>query len=256
MRTRTWGERATLLAFVVTAGLAWGSPFGAPFRLLVVLFHELGHAGAALLTGGEVLEIAVRLDESGHALTRGGWELGVLNAGYLGAQAIGLGLVGLGRALPRVGATFLAGTFAAGAWWSGLSLAGAACLVAAALTCAAVAAASRTLTDVRAPADGRGVRRSSGPSSGPAARPAARDPRGWMLRWIVQGLGVLAIVHAVLDAGSDFGVGDAALLAARTWIPAAAWSTLWITTGTAITIAWAHAEVRGSVRSSGRPSGP
>lgn len=253
---RSWSERIGLVGLVLVSGLAWGSPLGAPFRLLVVLFHELGHAGAALATGGEVLEISVHLDESGYALTRGGWELLVLNAGYLGAQAIGLGLVALGRAFPRVGATFLVANFAAGAWWSGLSLAGVACFVAAALTCAATVAASRPSTVVGAAAGGRGVPRASGASSRIAGVPAARDPRGWMLRWIVQGLGVLAIVHSVLDAGSDFGVGDAALLASRTWIPAAVWSALWITTGTAITIGWAYAESRGSVTSFGRPSGP
>ncbi len=227
---RSWAERAALVGLAVGAGVAWSSPLGAPLRLLVVLFHELGHAGAAVLTGGEVLEIAVRLDASGHALTRGGAEVWVLNAGYLGAQAIGFALVELGRAHPRTGAALLCACFVAGAYWAGWSLAGAVCVLAVVVTVMAIVAASR---------------REAASGSDPART----------LRWAVQALGVLAIVHAVLDAASDHGAGDAALLAARTWVPAIVWSALWVTTGTALAVVWARTALRG-VRSSGRPSGP
>jgi hypothetical protein len=229
---RSATEVAALAGGVLLAGLAWSSPLGAPLRILVVLFHELGHAGAALVTGGEVLEIAVRLDESGHALTRGGWELVVLNAGYLGAQGIGLALVQVGRRLPLGGGGLLAGLFAVGAWWSGVSLAGVACVAACGLAGWATLRAARS-TDASVP--------------------------GWRARalgWGVQGVGVLAVVHAVLDAASDFGAGDAALLASRTWVPGFAWSALWVLSGSALTVAWARAELVSALRSAGTPSGP
>ncbi len=61
-----------------------------PFRLFVVLLHEVSHGLAAILSGGAVVSIAIRADEGGACLTRGGWPFLILNAGYLGSLLFGV----------------------------------------------------------------------------------------------------------------------------------------------------------------------
>ncbi len=86
-----------VLAAVLGVGLAcWPLPWLWPLRLLVVGFHELGHAALVVLTGGEVVAVVVAPDESGHVLSRGGWPLAILQGGYLGSVCGGLGLLWLG----------------------------------------------------------------------------------------------------------------------------------------------------------------
>lgn len=63
-----------------------------PLRVLVVVFHELSHAAAALLTGGMVESISFNKNEGGVAWTRGGSGFWISTAGYLGSLAIGAGL--------------------------------------------------------------------------------------------------------------------------------------------------------------------
>lgn len=88
--------RELLLAGAVALTLAalWSTPLGAPVRIAVVGLHELGHAGAALLSGGEVLHVAVRPTEVGETLSRGGWRAFILWAGYPVPLAIGAALLG------------------------------------------------------------------------------------------------------------------------------------------------------------------
>ena len=92
---------ALLAACVVGAVLLWWSPVMLPFRLFVTMVHELGHALAALLTGGEVLGIVIRLDGSGVTLVRGGSLLVVASAGYVGSSLFGAGLLLLARVRAR-----------------------------------------------------------------------------------------------------------------------------------------------------------
>src|SRR6266849_171052 len=64
-----------------------------PFRLLVVLMHESGHAAATLLVGGSVERIQVRPDEAGVTLGRivpSMWrQIVVSSAGYVGSTVSG-----------------------------------------------------------------------------------------------------------------------------------------------------------------------
>jgi hypothetical protein len=60
-----------------------------PFRLFVTYVHEAGHGTAALLTGGEFLRFEVFPNGTGFAVTRGGSQLVILPAGYLGAALFG-----------------------------------------------------------------------------------------------------------------------------------------------------------------------
>jgi len=78
--------------YVLCTGLAmafWDTGLIKPFRFFVVLVHEVNHAAAALLTGGEVVEIRTHWNESGHTLARGGIYPLISAAGYVGSALIG-----------------------------------------------------------------------------------------------------------------------------------------------------------------------
>lgn len=82
-----------LAALVVATLLLWSTPLVYPVKVLVVLFHEMSHGLAAMLTGGEVDRLALSADLGGVAYTRGGWPLAILPAGYLGSMAWGAALL-------------------------------------------------------------------------------------------------------------------------------------------------------------------
>jgi hypothetical protein len=56
-----------------------------PFKLIVTILHETGHALGALLTGGIVDSIQINPDGSGWCKTGGGMHGVVLMGGYLGS---------------------------------------------------------------------------------------------------------------------------------------------------------------------------
>jgi Peptidase M50B-like len=61
-------DRKLLVAFAVSAAigiLLWDNPAVYPFKLLVVLMHESGHAAATLLVSGHVQSISVSPNEGG-----------------------------------------------------------------------------------------------------------------------------------------------------------------------------------------------
>lgn len=84
-----WGELWALLGIMAGVVLLWSTPIIYPLRLLVVFYHELSHAAAALLTGGSVLEISIVPGEGGQTVTQGGSPFFILSAGYLGSLVIG-----------------------------------------------------------------------------------------------------------------------------------------------------------------------
>jgi hypothetical protein len=73
----------------VIVWVLWETPIVYPIKIFVVTLHELGHALAAIVTGGEVLAIQIFPDQGGLTLTRGGSELIILSAGYLGSVLAG-----------------------------------------------------------------------------------------------------------------------------------------------------------------------
>src|SRR5437016_6094903 len=82
------------LAVSFVAGLVFWTAWPLwPFRLLVVLMHESGHAAATLLTGGSVESIQVRPDEAGMTIGRivpSIWrQIVVSSAGYVGSTVSG-----------------------------------------------------------------------------------------------------------------------------------------------------------------------
>src|SRR4051794_27807373 len=61
-------DRKLLFALLASAALGlflWRHPVLFPFKLLVVLMHETGHAVASLLVGGSVSSIIVMPNEGG-----------------------------------------------------------------------------------------------------------------------------------------------------------------------------------------------
>lgn len=87
-------REAVLLSVVVVVVFAlWDTVFVYPLKILTVLFHEMSHALAALLTGGEVLAIHLTSQQGGACLTRGGNAFLVTSAGYVGSMLFGAALI-------------------------------------------------------------------------------------------------------------------------------------------------------------------
>ncbi|MDP6042412.1 MAG: M50 family metallopeptidase, partial [Candidatus Latescibacteria bacterium] len=85
------------LLLAVIALALWDTPVVKPFRVFVIWIHEMGHAGMALATGGEVEELRVRWNESGHVISRGGIFPLISSAGYVGSAVLGALLIYSGR---------------------------------------------------------------------------------------------------------------------------------------------------------------
>ncbi|MBQ38755.1 MAG: hypothetical protein CME04_20400 [Gemmatimonadaceae bacterium] len=96
-RTATilWRFRFHFLC-AVGALLLWNTALIKPFRVFVVMVHEVCHASASLMTGGDVIEMHTAWEESGHTLTSGGWPPLIISAGYVGSALIGAALIGAG----------------------------------------------------------------------------------------------------------------------------------------------------------------
>lgn len=69
--------------------LLWNTPVVYPIKILVVCLHELSHALAALLTGGQVVSIQIFPNQGGLTTTRGGSLFVILSAGYVGSALAG-----------------------------------------------------------------------------------------------------------------------------------------------------------------------
>jgi hypothetical protein len=77
------------LVAALVAYFFWNTPFVYPLKIFVVFLHELSHGLAALVTGGSIERIELSTAEGGLCITRGGNELLILNAGYLGSLLFG-----------------------------------------------------------------------------------------------------------------------------------------------------------------------
>lgn len=93
-------EVVILIALLLATFFFWDSVALYPVKAFVVLLHELGHAAAAVLTGGAVERIELSSNLGGVCWSRGGWRLLVLPAGYLGSMLFG-GLILVAAARTR-----------------------------------------------------------------------------------------------------------------------------------------------------------
>jgi hypothetical protein len=185
------------IAFVVF----FDSRVAYPFRLFVVFLHEIGHAVAAVLTGGRVLSIGISANEGGVCVTQGGIPFLVLNAGYLGSLLFGALFLVLGtrrRNAPRVIAAI--GVFTAVAallyvrTWFGFAY-------------TLVAGLLLLLVAMK-------------------LRPEASE-------WLLAAIGSMSMLYALADIASDVilrhsGQSDAAALARLTHVPSVVWGFAWI----------------------------
>ncbi len=71
----------------------WQTPAVVPLKILVVFFHEVSHAIATVVTGGDVVSLSISNRFSGEVWSRGGNRFITLTAGYLGSLLIGVGLL-------------------------------------------------------------------------------------------------------------------------------------------------------------------
>lgn len=67
----------------------WKYPIILPIKIFVVFLHEFSHALATWLTGGEVLDLTLSVQQGGAVTSRGGNRFIIASAGYLGSLILG-----------------------------------------------------------------------------------------------------------------------------------------------------------------------
>ncbi|KAK8064499.1 hypothetical protein PG994_007137, partial [Apiospora phragmitis] len=112
-----------IAAYVVAIALLWNLPYVRwslwPFKMLVIAFHEFGHAITAVLTGGHVKSISLDPREGGVTHMVGGKSAITLPAGYLGSSLIGALLIfcGFDIVASKIASMVLAVCFLLTLWW-------------------------------------------------------------------------------------------------------------------------------------------
>ncbi|KAL4946106.1 hypothetical protein BDV06DRAFT_183146 [Aspergillus oleicola] len=111
-------------AYVVVIAILWNVPFLRyslwPFKMLVIAFHEFGHAITACCTGGRVKSISLDPHEGGVTHMQGGITAVTLPAGYLGSSIIGSLLIfaGFNITASKVASIILGVCFLLTLWWA------------------------------------------------------------------------------------------------------------------------------------------
>jgi hypothetical protein len=200
-----WRFAALLVACAVLALLFWATPLLVPFRYFVTVVHEMGHAVATVLTGGQVTGIEISPGGGGLTHVRGGNFFLSVSAGYLGSSLFGAALLLLARTpwRRRVLQTLAVGLVLAVLFFFREPFG----ILVALLTAAAFWAI------------------------------AARGPDALVTLFLAL-LAVLNGLYAVVDllyllqiSGSGAALSDAAILQRRTGIPALFWAFLWTAIG-------------------------
>ena len=131
-----------IIAYVVAIAILWNVPYlkmilwpfkvrsqqhapSSPFlahvllQMLVIAFHEFGHAITAVFTGGKVESITLDPNEGGVTRMRGGISAITLPAGYLGSSLIGalLTFCGFDIVASKVASIVLGVCFLLTLWW-------------------------------------------------------------------------------------------------------------------------------------------
>ncbi|KAI5856723.1 peptidase M50B-like-domain-containing protein [Durotheca rogersii] len=112
-----------IAAYVVVIAILWNVPYVRwslwPFKMLVIAFHEFGHAVTACCTGGHVKSISLDPHEGGVTHMVGGKGAITLPAGYLGSSLIGALLIfcGFNIVASKIASLILAVCFLLTLWW-------------------------------------------------------------------------------------------------------------------------------------------
>ncbi|KAJ5217948.1 uncharacterized protein N7498_000047 [Penicillium cinerascens] len=113
-----------MAVYVVVIALLWNLPYVRwslwPFKMLVIAFHEFGHASTACCTGGRVKSISLDPHEGGVTHMQGGISAVTLPAGYLGSSIIGALLIfaGFDIVASKVASIILGICFLLTLWWA------------------------------------------------------------------------------------------------------------------------------------------
>ncbi|EAA31917.3 hypothetical protein NCU04193 [Neurospora crassa OR74A] len=112
-----------IFAYMLAIFILWNVPYIRsilwPFKMLVIAFHEFGHAITCVLTGGRVLSISLDPREGGVTHMQGGRSGLTLPAGYLGSSLIGalLTFCGFDIVASKVASFVVGGCFLLTLWW-------------------------------------------------------------------------------------------------------------------------------------------
>jgi len=222
-----WRQLAILIFLAVVIALLWNTFVVYPLRVLVVVFHEFSHGAAALLTGGEIVEIQINHREGGHCITRGGSPFIIVSAGYIGSLLCGAAILyatsrtrsahvlsGILGAILLLATLIWVRPFIGFGFGFGFAF-------------ATVAAIALILTSIYFP----------------------HGPNDIVLKVI----GLTSCLYAPLDIKSDvFDAGhaasDATILAHQTGVPAVVWGTLWLIISLIIGFYALRAACRGNSR--------
>ncbi|KKA26694.1 hypothetical protein TD95_003346 [Thielaviopsis punctulata] len=110
-------------AYTVAIFILWNVPYIRwllwPFKMLVIAFHEFGHAFACVCTGGRVKSISLDPHEGGVTHMLGGATAITLPAGYLGSSLVGalLTFCGFDIVASKVASLVLGVAFLLTLWW-------------------------------------------------------------------------------------------------------------------------------------------
>lgn len=228
-RRNTLGLAALVVAILVF--LPYGHLLLLPAIYLNTHLHELSHALAAIATGGTPGQILVRADGSGVCFTRGGSNLVIASAGYLGASLLG----GVGVLVARTE--------------SGARLA---------LRALSVALAISMLLLVRGDAVGLAMGAVWTIGLWTLARRLGGETLIGVTQFLglVQGLQSLTSIADLLRISATAATdSDATNLAAATGVPALAWALLWAALSLAFT-GWALVRATRSRPASGPDGSP
>lgn len=79
-----------LFTLLIISFFLWDTNFIYPIKLCVVLLHELSHAFAAIISGGNIVEMSIGFDLGGKCVIEGGNTMLIASSGYLGSLFLGL----------------------------------------------------------------------------------------------------------------------------------------------------------------------
>jgi len=112
-----------IAAYVVAIAILWNVPYVRwvlwPFKMLVIAFHEFGHAIMCVLTGGRVKSISLDPREGGVTHMQGGRNAFTLPAGYLGSSLVGalLTFAGFNINASKIASIAVGVCFLLTLWW-------------------------------------------------------------------------------------------------------------------------------------------
>jgi len=223
LRRVDWREAGLLAGLFLLIFYLWNSPLLYPLRILVVFFHEMSHALAAILTGGGVEAIHLHPGAGGLCVTTGGIPFIVISAGYLGSLLWGGAIMLLSRKAKVVNLLTTG---------LGIVLLGAAALL------------------VR-PVLGFGFLFCVG--TGAALAAMGLKLAVWANAFALRLIGLSSCMYATVDIKSDILdrphlTSDATLLAEHTGVPAFAWGVFWMVLAIALSgllLLWACYKQKG-----------